>query len=158
MKYWVTSHWPPGRDEIAPEVKGVYLKEENRSAGDGVSRGDQIFVYQLKTGPPIIRSSGEKVRRIEGRMGIVALLEATSESELYGGRPSDYVDHWKWYVETKLVSKHGYISQPVCNEIIGFANNYNWFGFGRSAGSGLREIEKSEFDQLLQHFNDGNNI
>ena len=72
MKYWVTSHWPPGRDEIASEVKGVYLKEENRSAGDGLSRGDQIFVYQLKTGPPIIRSSGEEVRRIEGRMGIVA--------------------------------------------------------------------------------------
>jgi TRAP-type C4-dicarboxylate transport system permease small subunit len=32
-----------------------------------------------------------------------------------------------------------------------------WFGFGRPVGSGLREIEKSEFDQFLQHFNDGNN-
>jgi len=148
MKYWLTLHWPFPIDVDPATREGVWLKDELRHAANELAIGDRILVYETKSGPKVRTSTGQIKNRRVGQMGIVACLEATSALVPVTEFPWDELLKWAWKIRTRPVAT-GFIPQRNCNRVLGYDENYQWRGFGRPHGSGLREISSDQFEELF---------
>ena len=150
MRYWLTVQWPPLQEWTKPPL-GVYLADGRQKAGQNLRPGDLIFIYQAKTGRPI---KGAGPYRL-GREGIIFLVKATTEIEEHPGeKPTQYKNGttlcWKWQAKT-LLEEYGFCPRQIVCQVLGYHPNYTFRGFGIYR-SGLYELEKNEFDSLLERF------
>jgi len=161
MKYWITSHWPNPVSESSESIhEGVYIPDGRESAVEDIHIDDLVFIYEARSGRAekrrLIDGSEEIIPCHQGREGIVVLARIASEVyEFVDSKPTDYIDGsqiwWRYGADTETINSHGFLSRERMNEIIGYEINYNLRGFG-DAHSGVKEIDESEFQSILESF------
>ena len=163
MSYWITTHWPPfEKDKPKPSSPDpeyhyrVSLPNGRQNAGQELSEGDLVFIYESKTGRPL--KSGGKYA--PGRKGVIALVSPlTSILEKPDGESEEYQDGssicWKWQARTQ-VKKLGFCSHDNVCSILGYKRGYTFHGFG-DQHSGLKRIDEETFKALLKCFRAGLN-
>lgn len=160
MNWWVTTHWPPREDDPDAVADGLWVPDGREAAGKDVQKGDMVVVYQAKTGRTEIRKQldGKElfVKNLKGKEGVIAITKA--QGPLYaleGSVPEEYTDGsriwWRWYTPLQIITKSGFVSRQMLNEILGYAPNYSLHGFG-DAKSGLKKISQDNFNQILRAF------
>jgi hypothetical protein len=82
MRYWMTTHWPRCVDEpIGEPHNGAWVSDKHRAVITRIAPGDQVFIYESRSGPAVVRTHldgpRETIRRQLGREGVVALVEVT---------------------------------------------------------------------------------
>lgn len=160
MNCWITTHWPPSEDEPDNIAKGLWLPDGREAAGKDVRKGDMVVVYQTKTGKieEKRQPDGKKffVRRLKGKEGIIAIAEAQGPlREDKGSTPKRYTDGserwWRWYTPLKIKTRSGFLSRERLNKILSYKPNNLLRGFG-DLKSGLKNISREEFEQILDAF------
>jgi hypothetical protein len=159
--YWFTTHWPHRVDQDDIHHRNIYLQEGKERVGSGIRAGDEVMIYESRTGDAIViadpHGGTRIVKRKPGRMGIATVAEVAGRLE---ERPVDErVEHyvsgrtrnWKWMAPTRAHFSNGFVPLKDVLRILDLSPNYNMFGFG-DANSGLRRIERWQFDELLSIF------
>jgi len=105
MNYWLTTHWPGRIDGEDDTPWGIYLPNGREKAGEDLSIGALVLLYQSKTGRPevVLSTSGERkiIGRKQGKEGIVVIAKVTGALEATGEDiPTKYADGseiwWRW--------------------------------------------------------------
>ena len=156
--YWLTTHWPPEID--TPADFSVYLYHGTQQVGTDIKRGDRVWIYQSKSGRKVVREnidgSKEKVKREQGKEGVVALMEVVSKIHDSDRQPEKYEDGsekwWRWRADTKLINQSGFIPRIELNPIMGYKLRYNYHVFG-DGRSGLKRISMETHEAILETFN-----
>ncbi len=154
--YWITTHWPPLVDQ--PHQQNVYLQDQHCD-GCPINVGDMVVVYEFKSGPTlVVPETGKKVKRAPGREGVVLAAEVVGEfrrrppevaRQEYEERDSMY---WGWEADTKALAR-GLVPRVEVNRILGYSNGHRFFGFNH--GKGYKQIERGQFDEMLQRLTSG---
>lgn len=161
MKYWVTTHWPPRIDEKPDLVhEGVYVPDGRQEAVADMHSGDYLWIYETRSGRPekrrLVDGREEMVPCHEGREGVVVLAKIGSEIyEIEESEPTDYYGGsrvwWRYGADTETLNSHGFVPREELNRILGYSEDFNLHGFGDSH-SGVKEIDKPQFDQIMVQF------
>ena len=152
MKYWLTVHWPPTLDGARVQG-GIWLQEGKEDVGRNLSRDDLVFIYETRTGRP----REDKLGYWPGGQGIVALVEVVDVNleQAFTLSHEAYSDGsellWKMVARTRPIDVTHFCSHDDTCDCLEYSRNYFFRGFGRSK-SGLRELTKSEFGCLRNHF------
>lgn len=161
MRYWLTTHWPPLKEEHhGSPHSGVWLAEGKLHAASGMAKGDLIAFYQLGSGPAeIVKHADGSISRIarhEGRMGIVSfgeLMSAPIEQKQFP--PESYEDGreiwWKYLAWSERLTSNGFVPREVVVRTLGYEPGYFFRGFGVDR-SGLKEISAEAFGVLKAAF------
>ena len=159
MNYWITTHWPPflhdKPTQSSPDPQyhyRVYLPNGREEAGQEMTGGDYVFIYESKWGRP--RKDGEEYAE-PGRQGIIALVCArTPICEKPSEKREEYLDGsailWKWQANTQ-VQEIGFCSRVNVCRALGCKEGYTFRGFG-DKHSGLKKLSKKQFEALLACF------
>lgn len=159
--FWLTTHWPPLKGE-GPHTYNVYLQHRFESLARELQSGDRVFFYELISGRARVKSMPDGtqtlVRRERGRGGIVASGTVSGNYRSFSW-PADavqtYADgtklHWAWEVPVVDHDYSGFVRRENVIRVLGFRPNYYLRGFG-IGGSGLKELEKAQFDELAAMF------
>jgi hypothetical protein len=126
MNYWMTTHWPPARDKPVKPHRHIFLEDDKLAAADGLSVGDVVFIFELKSGESVVRSDGTRVARRVGRRGIVsrAIVESVPEDQRVA--PERYANGtsrwWRWKAETRQSDEitSRFVPHQRVNEILGY--------------------------------------
>lgn len=157
MRYWLTVHWPSPTHDLH---RDVYFPDGREAPGRRIGVGDQILIYESKTGPAEIILEADRERRIkgrsDGRKGIVTIGTILSpvtnsglpQSVYEGGRKI----WWKWRAQTGRHNDGGFVPHLHICEVLGYSPNYSFRGFGEQR-SGLKELTIDQFAQLASAFN-----
>jgi len=157
-KYWITTHWPP---EIETDLDyTVWLYDGTEHVGSLMEPGDRVWIYQSKGGRLIIRQwphgSKYKLKRKQGKEGIIALVELTSKLYDSGGTPERYDNDterwWRWRADTRLVNQSGLVPREQLNSLLGYRRNFGFRAFG-DGHSGVKHIDETLHRQIMQAFN-----
>ena len=153
MNYWLTTQWPPFKDENENHPLGVWLRDDKKSVGDSFSSGDLFLVYQTGRGDPEVKflpdGSKKLLKRQKGKQGIVAIFQ------IKAGRPVPHNIHyedgpiagwWRWPVD--VLPKDGFIPRAEVNRTLGYKWNYSPQGIGK--GSGIIRISHEKFERLAE--------
>jgi hypothetical protein len=126
-------------------------------------RGDKVMIYKSRSGRTEIRqnANGDEIRvpcRL-GRQGIVASGDIQREMRSDGqDEPTKYVGGrkvwWRWKALTCDEVAHGFVPRQEVNGILGYSESNPLRGFG-DGHSGLKQIEKKEYEELLSAFKRG---
>ena len=157
----MTTHWPHRVYTDKNEVhEGVHIPDGRETSVSGMNKGDLVFIYESKTGRSEVETTidGEKniIRRHRGREGIVVLAEiVTKPYKDEDSEPTKYIDDteiwWRFYADTKTINSHGFIPREKVNQILGYAKDYHYRGFG-TKHSGVKEITQQQYRDLLKYF------
>jgi hypothetical protein len=159
MQYWVTTHWPQRRGE-SPLHNGIWVVDSKKSVINRVCVGDLVAIYESGSGktPIINRTDGsvEKIPRQIGRQGVVELHRVTSSAfESENSEPERYLDGsvrwWRWHTDTERISSAGFVYRKDLAKLLGMSVDYPFRGFGDQQ-SGLKEINKSQFELIVQRY------
>jgi hypothetical protein len=163
MRYWITTHWPPRIDEPEDDTtSGVYLPEGRHQAGQNLSVGDYVFIYQSISGRTEIRQlpdgSTKRVPCQWGKGGLILYGEVTEDlSAIPNSQPEVYSDGstiwWRWYAPLSILSRTGFLERKKVAITLGYSPNYNFHGFG-TLHSGLLEISESVFQDLADQYHE----
>jgi len=161
MNYWMTTHWPPHRNEDLEKFipAGIWLPDGREQAGADIEIGDMVLIYQSKTGRPEKKNiKGKEVvfRLAEGKEGIIAIAEVTGDLEKLGDSvPSKYTYGkdiwWRWHAKTEPISMNGYVPRLKVNQILGYKPGNTLRGFG-DFKSGSKKLTEDKYDDLVQEF------
>ena len=166
MNYWLTTQFPALEGRNSSKDWSVWLPHGRQRGGIDLKPGDQVFIYESKTGRTVIKKdvSGNerKIRSTRGRQGVVALVEATTaveedpseeETEYAGGEKI----WWKWKAQTKKIFTSGFVPLKTYLKIMGHSPKGFLKGYGESK-SGLKKLTKEQFDQILTIFNESSGL
>ena len=161
QRFWLTTHWPPLKG-ARPHTYYVYLQHEFGDLAQTLLPGDRVLFYELVTGRPRVESrpDGTKsvVKRERGRGGVIGLGTVSG-----GRRPfswpaeavQSYADgttmNWAWEVPVDGHDYSGFVDRRHVVRVLGYKPKYNMRGFG-IGGSGLKELDKRQFDELASLF------
>ena len=88
-----------------------------------------------------------------GREGIIAVAEVTGPLT-FNSSHQRYTDGteatWASYAACARHDFGGYVDRKKVNKALGYKANYNLRGFAK--GSGLKELSKGQFEELLREF------
>jgi hypothetical protein len=158
--YWITTHWPPRDGDPERAHKNIYLQDGREGAGKKLRAGDLVMIYESQSGRTLVKrridGTTERVPCQSGRSGIVTIAEVASGfEEIPDSRPESYADGskvwWRWCARTRSGISSGFVPRRRVNQILGLKPDYNFRGFGDSH-SGLKEVNKEQFEALLQEF------
>ena len=161
MRYWITTHWPQRIDDDASNIgSGVYVPGGRQRAANGMAAGDMLVVYETRNGRTKIQvhqdGSRTEIPCKQGREGMIcygtieAAIAADPESEATSYNDGTEI-WWRWYAPVSVLSRSGFIPRPRVLELLGYNTDWNLRGFG-DYHSGLKEISKEVFDQLVREF------
>jgi len=161
MNYWLTTHWPPRRDEAADTIApGIWIQSKQKLAGKELRVNDLVLIYQSRSGKSEIvpELDGVRiVRRHQGKEGIVAIAKVCAQ--LYDEKPKSESNHysdgsskwWRWRAPLEILSRSGFVPRPKINKVFQYKSNYNYRGFG-DLHSGLKRITKDQYYALSDMF------
>lgn len=160
-RYWVTTQWPPSEGEEG-EPDGVYLPDGREAAGENLSAGDLVLIYESRSGRRKIRTDLKtRKRRIvprnDGHEGVIAIVEAVGGFEADESiEPEEYVDgtsiRWNWRAAADVVNLSGFVDRRTLNRHLGYKPGYRFRGFG-TLHSGLKEIDENTYRAVVASFN-----
>jgi len=163
-RYWLTSHWPPLKGKRL--VAGVWIKDGKQAAGADLRPGDKLLIYETKTGPSeLIRHQDGSTTRLPRERGdgrIIMIAEVDEKLHVdQTSKPKEYVGRkpiwWLWFASATPISTSGFVPREEVNRVLTkksgrkYNLNYNFRGFGE-LNSGLKELDKEEFQLLVQNF------
>lgn len=161
MNYWMTTQWPPNRDEDLNTYvpRGIWLPNGREQAGADIEIGDRVLIYQSKTGRSEIQNvKGRQVifRPGQGREGIIAITEISGEfMARQDSKPSKYTRGpdiwWRWNADTQPISMNGFVPREKVNKVLGYKKDNPFRGFG-DLKSGLKKLTKGQYDELVGVF------
>lgn len=160
MRYWLTVHWPKLPPHIERYPLRVWIQDGKESAGEKLSVGDRVLVYETKYGPTrrLTGTDGttREVASPIGKHGIVAVAEATSALvKNHSFEKFKYAEGserwWCWHASLIPLHEYGYVPRTEVNRVLGYGPKYQFRGFG-AQHSGLKEIAKEEYEALLEIF------
>jgi hypothetical protein len=162
-RYWLTTHWPPRGGDDGEGHRHVWLPDGRQSAGRDMRPGDKVLIYESKSGRTEITQNANgdeiRIRCLPGKQGIVTVGDIQREMRSDGrNKPTKYVGGrtvwWRWKALTCNEVEHGFVRRQDVNRILGYSESNPLRGFG-DAHSGLKELEKEEYEKLLSAFKRG---
>jgi hypothetical protein len=134
----------------------VWIPHGREQAGQALSAGDFVLIYECKTGRPGRDGSGQQIRYLPGRQGIVAIAEAEGPLRQDLASPRTQYDDgtelwWCWKAPLKAISKKGFVPRVHVNRVLGYQKNYTLRAFG-DRQSGLKEITVAQYNALAAEF------
>ncbi len=129
-------------------VWNIFVPRQHRSALERTRIDDKVAFYVSKHGPTIT-GWGPRPKGGQAIVCIARVTEPLTECPLHekytNGRTGDYA----WQVSC---GDHvfGRLDRARVCDILGWARNYYLHGLGK--GSGLRELEAEEFEQIEGEF------
>jgi len=160
MNYWITTHYPPTKDDVKYDLTGVWIVDGKERVAEKLRPDDLVLIYQAKSGKSIIRQEIDGTRKIvgciKGRGGVVSITRALTNLQKYPDTPeTEYIDGqkrwWCWYAETEIISTNGFVSREDLNVLLGYKKNNVLKGFG-NRHSGLKLITKDQFEKIVELF------
>ena len=161
MQHWVTTHWPRREDESDAEPpSGVWVQDGKKDLIDQLAPGDQVFIYEAKTGPTVTREytdgTKKQLRCRQGRVGIVAHVEVTDRAyQPADAFPEQYPDGstkwWRYCAPTKSVNSAGFLPRAYAATLLGFSDRFPFRGLGERH-SGLKKISADTFNAIKEAF------
>lgn len=151
--YWLTTHWPPL--ETTPRENQNFYLQDIHKAGCRIKVGDKVLIYELKSGPALVKN-GKAIKRYKGAMAVVAAADvvdplreqpADAARQIYKGRKPTY---WKWFAKTKTTAR-GHVPRETVNEILGHGKGNYFRGFNH--GKGYQEIEPGQYAAIAARLN-----
>jgi hypothetical protein len=137
MKRWITFQWPPYRDPIRRYPPRLWLEDAQREKRRLLSSGDEVFIYELGSGPAIIAEDGHElstpIRCVTGRQGVTGiwrLKESIShDSDFPRRRYSKGPDMlWCWYADLDVIDEDGFVPCIDVKQILGWQAEYKLRG------------------------------
>ena len=160
MRYWVTTHWPRDEGDDSPQ-EGVYLKDEDREAGQDLGIGDRVVIYESKSGKRRMRTEPGTAGKIAvrcraGAGAVVVIVEVIGDLGTNPrATPTEYdngkVRFWRWYAPTKVVNKSGFVTRQRLTELLGYEPGFPYRGLG-TKHSGLKQIDKDTYEAIVTEF------
>lgn len=160
-RYWLTTHWPLIQSNSDVHHRNIYLQEGHQSVGSQMRPGDKVLIYESVTGPTLVERLPDgtdcPMPRHVGRRGIVTVADVAHG---FTRRPpqeaiEQYVDgtqmNWAWRATTTSHASNGFAPKAEVLRVLGYNPGYTMRGFGQM-NSGLREIRKSDYEELLGIF------
>lgn len=152
-RYWFTVHWPRQvrEEDWSPYV---WLQEDKVDAARGMAKGDYVAVYEYADGPSELLD-GEWHHRQEGAQAVifhgrvVKTHPRASEARVFWRYGGEYPMTWIPYAELKITRQPG-ASREAVNRILGYVGRYTLRGFGRPKYSGIREVTREQYRQLIR--------
>ena len=129
MNYWITTHYPPTKDDVKYDLTGVWIVDGKERAAEKLKPGDFVLIYQTKYGKTEIKQeidgTRKKVNCIKGKQGIVSITKALACLLKNPDIPvTEYSDGakrwWCWYAETKSISTNGFVAREDLNIVLGY--------------------------------------
>ena len=161
MNYWLTTRWPPYTNEPSNHIEdAISIADGRESAGNEIKRGDEVLIYQTKSGKTLVRNSDGTETRLgcqEGRGGIIAVGTVTGPMAFDASvrKPELYSDgrevFWRWNAPIEITDKSGYVPLEFVLATLGYKPGYNMRGFG-DKHSGLKKLQTSEFEVLIEEY------
>jgi hypothetical protein len=162
MNYWMTTHWPPKESEQDEVAGGVWLPDGRESAGQDLTAGDRVVIYQTRSGPVELRRTPEgkekKIRCVNGAEGIIAITKVKGPL-LANGRPdpTTYLGRqkaiwWRWFAPVEILTRTGFVPRAEVNNALGYKPGWSLFGFG-DRHSGLKRLSEQEYQILADQLN-----
>lgn len=128
MNYWITAHWPPHDTDFEGAYCGVWIQNGKEHAAAQLKKGDLIFKYESRTGPSrkVVLPDGRTINQAcrSGRMGVIALMEATSDLYDKHPEPTEYTDGsqrwWRYFADAVSKDEDGFVSLAKLNRLLGY--------------------------------------
>ena len=165
MKYWLTSHWPPLKGK-KPSV-GVWIQHKKQAAGKDLRPGDQLLIYETRSGPTELITLTDRSTAREGREGgsegIIMIAEVDEKLHVdRSSEPKEYVGKkkpmwWRWVASATKISESGFVPRKEVNRVLKtrsgrtYKPSHNFRGFG-DLKSGLKQIDETEYQALVKKF------
>lgn len=158
-RYWLTTHWPAPKGQSDPikSWRNIWLKEGKQAKGQEIRPGDRVLIYEMAKGRNFTRETADGTEQRflagNGQQGIVSVGEVTSRLNPDGlPKPDVYGDGsvkwWRWRATTGHHNDDGFVRREEVVKVIG--GNPTLRGLG--GGSGLLELAREQYDQLLSLF------
>jgi len=159
MNAWLTTQWPPRKGSSDNLHSCIYLPDGREAAGENISPGDTVFIYECGSGRIIVRTHAdgteERVACRRGRQGIVTVAKVLTPVMLTDNKPDHYADGgtlwWRWVAETHEEVTTGFVSASDVKNVLGYKPGFNFHGFG-DKHSGVKWLTQEQCEALLTLF------
>jgi hypothetical protein len=125
MNFWLTQYWPPRVDED-DRYSRVFIPADHRASTLELAPGDEVFIYETKSGPKrAVHADGIEVpvQRRPGRQGVVAVARVTGmvneeaeDETLYDGKRYDF----RYWAPTELIDEAGFATPAALRRVLGW--------------------------------------